>query len=223
MSKTLISLKYSSFKPQGFYTSKPREINHSKNLFPVSLEAYYVFIHAYFPILPPPIRGPAVDQPLNNKSAPSSAQKSCSPLSLAISAVLSLIPSAEDPQPKSDESVRRRREQAQYFAQKAVECIEAESELPDSLSSPSLALQSEPAFDRRPFHQNTPVQLESLLALLMLSNYEYTQRGNLTKMRSRAGQAMLIAMDLELYKETDAQDKNTEARRRGMYKYAFSQ
>jgi len=102
-----------------------------------------------------------------------------------------------------------------------VECIEADSELPDSHSTPSLALQKEPALDRRPFHPNTPVELESVVALLLLSNYEYTQRGNLAKMRSRAGQALAIAMDMELYKEKEVKDRYTEARRRGKYYFFY--
>lgn len=183
-----------------------------------SLDAYYVFIHAYLPILPPPLKGPAVDRPVACKNATLLYYKTSSPLCLAILAILSLIPSAEDPQPTSAESVKRRREQAQNYVQKAVECIETESELPDSLSSPSLALQkSEPSLQRVPFHPNTPVQLESLLALLLLSSYEYAQRGNLTKMRSRAGQALVIAMDMELYKEKEVIDKYTEARRRAWW------
>lgn len=162
--------------------------------------------------------GPAIDRPLTSKNTTISEYKTSSPLCLAILAILSLIPSAEDPQPKSDQSVQRRREHAHRYAQKAVEIIEAESELPDSLRSPSLALQNpEPTLHRRPFHPNTPVHLEGLLALLILSNYEYTQRGNLTKMRSRAGQAMVIAMDLELYKDKDFSDKYTEARRRAWW------
>lgn len=161
--------------------------------------------------------GPAVDRPLAGKSAALSDYTPTSPLCLAILAILSLIPSAEDPQPQSNHSLRRRRERAHNYAQKAVEYIEAESDLPASLSSPSLALQAEPALHRNPFHPNTPVELEGILALLMLSNYEYTQRGNLTKMRSRANQAMVIAMEQELYKEKETIDHNTEARRRAWW------
>lgn len=175
-------------------------------------------MHAYFPVLPPPLDGPAVDRPSNSRDVRMSGYRPSSPLCLAILAVLSLIPCADDPKPRSSSSVQRRREQSQEFAQRAVQFIEAESELAESVSSPSLALQnSEPVLQRPPFHPNTPVQLESILALLLLSVYEYCQRGNLTKMRSRAAQALAIAMDLELYKTRAVNDRYSEARSRAWW------
>jgi hypothetical protein len=60
------------------------------------------------------------------------------------------------------------------------------------------------------------VELEGLLALLILSVYEYVQRGNLLKMRYRAGQALAIALDKSLYAQM-GNDETSEARRRAWW------
>ena len=74
-----------------------------------------------------------------------------------------------------------------------------------------------PLIDREPLHLHTPVGLESLLALLVLSVYEYTQRGNLLKMRYRAGQALAIALDMRLHALGEEHDEYAEARRRAWW------
>jgi hypothetical protein len=138
-----------------------------------------------------------------------------SPLSLAISASLALIPHPDDPNPLGTESVHRRREQAQAFAQSAFESIEIESELVESNKEPGEALSSEPSpSNRNPFHPQNPVENESIIALLLLSTYEYAQRGNIAKMRNRAGQALHAAMDLGLHAKGDEDGFYAEANRR---------
>lgn len=62
----------------------------------------------------------------------------------------------------------------------------------------------------------TPEDLETLLALLILSVYEYSQRGNLLKMRYRAGQALALALDKSLHSCLD-NDEFSEARRRAWW------
>jgi hypothetical protein len=127
-----------------------------------------------------------------------------SPLSLAISATLALIPHPKDPDPAGIESLHIRRSQAQAFAQSAYESIEIESELLDSVIDPGEALSSEEALSiRAPFHSSVPVENETILSLLMLSTYEYAQRGNIAKMRNRAGQALTTAMNLGLHANDD--------------------
>ena len=54
-------------------------------------------------------------------------------------------------------------------------------------------------------------RLDPILALVMLSVYEYCQRGNVSRMRSRANQALTTAMDLSLH---NLGAKATEAQRR---------
>lgn len=138
-----------------------------------------------------------------------------SPLSLAISANIALIPHPDDPNPASTESVMQRREQAQALAQSAFESIEIESELPDSTTQPGDALSSDPvSLTRAQFHARNPLENESVIALLLLSTYEYAQRGNISKMRNRAGQALNAAMGLGLHSKGNELGYFAEANRR---------
>ncbi|PWY84948.1 C6 zinc finger domain protein [Aspergillus heteromorphus CBS 117.55] len=193
---------------------------------PAILNAYYDFIHHYFPIFPPRVTPPTPDQPLDcigsftesPSEKPILAFSSQSPLSLALSAILALIPHPNDPEPSGPASVIRRRTYAQTFAQLANASIESDCELHASSTDPAEALSSErPLLDRKPIHSRTPVELECVLALLVLSIYEYTQRGNLLKMRYRAGQALAIALDMSLHALGDEYDDFAEARRRAWW------
>jgi len=138
-----------------------------------------------------------------------------SPISLAISATLALIPHPDDINSSRIESVHLRREQSQAFAQSAFESIEMESELTESNSQPGDALSSDPApLRRKQFHPNNPLENESIIALLLLSTYEYAQRGNIVRMRNRAGQALTAAMNLGLHEKEDEEEWYAEANRR---------
>lgn len=146
-----------------------------------SLGAYYTFIHPYFPVLPPPVPHQIVDDPdfgirYDRDAIFTSIQKPDfepdSPLSLALSASLALIPHPDDPEPTSAESVKLRREQGKAFAQVAFETIEKESELVESNDNPADALSSEPISNpRQPFHLHNPVENENVIALLLLSTF----------------------------------------------------
>ncbi|KAI1853383.1 hypothetical protein JX266_002089 [Neoarthrinium moseri] len=181
------------------------------------LNAYYIWIHAYFPILPPPTEVPLLPDeavPLY-ESRPKDVDESCSPLALAISAILALIPCAQDVNPLAEESILFRRKYAQFLAQSAFEAIEVETEKPESSMDPSRALDdSDDEYSRQPFHLGVPVQLEHIIALDLLSVYEYAQRGNLKRMRTRANAALMSAMSLSLHTHTDDDDVYSEARRR---------
>lgn len=182
------------------------------------LDAYYVFIHPFFPILPPPTSIP-VDQPVprlqNQIDVFEEGFEPSSPITLAISAVLALVPCPSDSNHQAHESQLFRRKYAQYFAQCAFETIENDEEIPDSSIEPPRALSEEHHCHplRRPFHPRVPLELERVVALCILSVYEYAQRGNLKKMQNRAGQAMMSAMDLTLHSCT-VEDELSEARRR---------
>ncbi|CZT11182.1 related to C6 finger domain protein [Rhynchosporium graminicola] len=188
------------------------------------LSAYYTYIHPFFPILPPPEAGQVTDNPdLGVRRAPDAIFTSkfrpdfepSSPISLAISANLALIPHPEDKDPSGTESLHLRREQAQAFAQSAFESIEIESELVDSVIQPGEALSSDPLPpNRKPFHPRNPLENESIIALIMLSTYEYAQRGNIAKMRNRAGQAVNAAINLGLHIKGDEDGYYSEANRR---------
>ncbi|KAL2829970.1 hypothetical protein BDW59DRAFT_28955 [Aspergillus cavernicola] len=190
------------------------------------LSAYYDFVHDYFPILPPRAAPTSVDIPLDGigsytespSEEPVLAYQPRSPLSQAISAVLALIPHPNDLEPSSHSSVIRRRTYAHSFAQMATASIESDCELHASSTNPSEALSGDrPLFDRENFHSRTPVELEKLLALLVLSVYEYTQRGNLLKMSYRAGQALAIARNMSLHSLGNEYDAFAEARRRAWW------
>ncbi|KAL1910027.1 hypothetical protein Sste5344_004216 [Sporothrix stenoceras] len=183
------------------------------------LQAYYCWIHPYVPIFPPPETSPPVDEPfsvLQNAPRLEEDFEPSTPVALALSAVLALIPCAEDLEPSAPGSVLFRRQCAQFFAQSAIESIEAESEIPASATEPHKALESSPPpSDRTPFHPRVPVELESIIALDLLSIYEYAQRGNIKKMRTRAGQALMEAMtSFSLHTQTDDNDFFAEAKRR---------
>ncbi|GAB1196967.1 hypothetical protein APSETT444_006247 [Aspergillus pseudonomiae] len=123
-----------------------------------------------------------------------------------------------DLEPSSPASVIRRRTYAHTFSQLANSSIETDCELHASSTDPSQALSSErPLINRESFHPHAPVELESILALLVLSVYEYTQRGNLLKMRYRAGQALAIALDMSLHSLGEEYDEFAEGRRRAWW------
>lgn len=138
-----------------------------------------------------------------------------SPIGLAISATLALIPHPDDIDPAGSDSLHLRREQAQAFAQSAFESIEIESELVESEMQPGDALSSDPApLTRKQFHPQNPLENESIIALLLLSTYEYAQRGNIAKMRNRACQALNAAMSLGLHEKHNDDGWYAEANRR---------
>ncbi|KAI0154885.1 hypothetical protein GGR57DRAFT_502076 [Xylariaceae sp. FL1272] len=184
------------------------------------LNAYYIWIHPYFPILPPPERVPSPDQPSAlSEDQNDEFQEPSSPISLAISAILALIPCPHDTNPMSEQSVRWRRTYSQFLAKTALEGIENESERPESSVDPSKALDDSDEDNnfREKFHPRVPLELESIIALDLLSVYEYAQRGNLKKMRARAGAALVAAMSLYIHTKNDVDDGYSEARRRAWW------
>ncbi|THZ89867.1 hypothetical protein D6C88_04497, partial [Aureobasidium pullulans] len=180
------------------------------------LDAYYIWLHPFFPILPPSEATHSKDNPqLWFPESSAYTFEPRSPASLAISAILALIPHPEEGAPFSEESIKARREAAHHFAKRTIESIECDSEMPDSSISPAQALVNGYSHISRPaFHSRVPVELESVIALSILSVYEYAQRGNITKMRDRASQALMMAMNLSLHDRGTELDGFAEARRR---------
>ncbi|KAG8413697.1 hypothetical protein J3459_015263, partial [Metarhizium acridum] len=161
------------------------------------LNAYYIYLHQYFPILPPPVRPVTPDNPIRITSLEGCFSLTLtSPLALAISAMLALIPFPDqEPTPVMSAEEPLRRSIAHKLAQMALERVESDSELIDDTPGghPSpIPFEGQP-IPRFPLHPRTPVMLEGLLALLLLSNYEHTQRGNMLKMTTRASQALIMA------------------------------
>jgi hypothetical protein len=161
-----------------------------------------VYIHPFFPILPPPIH-PPLDLPGKLYKDDIPEYEPPSSLGLAISAVLSLIPCADDPGYQTQESRLFRRNYAHYLAQSALEIIEGEKDIPDFISPSTALAETSDELELHRFHQEVPQELEDIIALDILSYYEYAQRGNLKKMQSRAGQALVSAMALSLHECSD--------------------
>ncbi|KAK7956200.1 uncharacterized protein PG986_005422 [Apiospora aurea] len=180
------------------------------------LNAYYIWIHPFFPILPAPHCSPRPDEPTPFfQNRPNDIDESSSPLGLAISALLALIPCPQDRNSLAEDSVVFRRKYAQFVAQAAIESIELDSERPESSVEPRKALEDPDDVPRRPaFCPDVPIDLESIIALDILSVYEYAQRGNLKKTKNRASTAMMFAMDLSLHLKGDVEDAYAECRRR---------
>lgn len=188
------------------------------------MSAYYVYIHPYFPVLPPPLLHQAVDKLETGVRGPSDILfysksnpqfQSASPMTLAMSALLALIPHPDDPNTMLSESVLLRRNQAQVFAQLVIEGIEIENEMLESIIDPGEALcTSEARIYRLQIHPQVRLETESTVALLLLCAYEYAQRGNISKMRKRCGQALVSAMDLGLHSKGSENYEYAESDRR---------
>ncbi|KAL6695507.1 hypothetical protein J3F84DRAFT_374555 [Trichoderma pleuroticola] len=191
------------------------------------LNAYYIFIHQYFPILPPPKTHPTVDCPIQWPLAAAETtipHQSASPLGLALSAVLALIPLPQETHCTSAACVSFRKALAQKFAQAALQRIDADSEYLDFISDRqvgSVTAVEQLSISRDPLHPQTPVELESILALLLLSNYEHTERANLLKMTARASQALIIAKNMSLHRMGLENDGVSEAKRRAWWMTYF--
>ncbi|KAF4237059.1 hypothetical protein CNMCM8980_000809 [Aspergillus fumigatiaffinis] len=181
--------------------------------------AYYHFVHPCLPLLPPPPTSslpqdnPHVFQPSHGLAG--TVELSCLPyqptssLSLALSAILALIPPPHDRNQSEPCSVWLRRSYAQLFAQAALRM--AEKEIEDFAGGwPN----SDGLAENRTFHPQLPTQLHPILALVVLSVYDLCQCGNKSRMRMRANQAITTAMDYSLHQ---LDENATEAQRRAWW------
>ncbi|OOO13806.1 hypothetical protein OAory_01024010 [Aspergillus oryzae] len=177
--------------------------------------AYYIYIHPYLALLPASVSPQYDDRPEVFQPPAAEAgtvDQSCLPywpttsLSLALSAILCLIPPPQDPQPSGECHVWMRRAYARLYAQAALSI--AEKEIDDLVSPNNLTSYAE---DDR-LHNELPFQLYPVLALVALSIYEYCQCGNVSRMRTRANQAITTAMDLGLHRlDTNASEAHRRA------------
>lgn len=158
------------------------------------------------------------DCPLSETGSLASDYRPYSPICLAISAILALTPLFPGEASRNAEARTARRNQAHDFATLCLNSIDVETELIESMISPQDALQKHfVEHSRAQFHPHVPLSLESVLALLVLTVYEYAQRGNMTKMRARAGQALVMALDMGLCDKEDERERYAEARRRAWW------
>ncbi|OQD81494.1 hypothetical protein PENANT_c027G08591 [Penicillium antarcticum] len=184
------------------------------------INAYYLYLHSYLPLLPPSVVPQYEDRPtvIRPFGEISQAEKSQLPywpessLALALSAMLSLIPVSEDQLPTTDASLTLRRSYAQLFAQTALAAVEKEI---DDLSPGLGAVPDTGSSEvRSSLHRRLPAQLEPILALVVLGVYEYIQRGNVSRIRARVNQAITTAMDISLHSLDDTMTEFSEAQRR---------
>ncbi|KAJ5999845.1 hypothetical protein N7481_000254 [Penicillium waksmanii] len=143
-----------------------------------------------------------------------------SPLALAISAILALIPVSSDPDPLSIQSVCARTFWAEKFARLAMDRVDADFEYlepANGFSQPEFNVSTVPTMGRPHFHPEVPIQLESIFALILLSSYEHNHRGNVLKMRNRAGQAFIAAKSLRLHCLGEEEHIFAEAQRRAWW------
>ncbi|KAE8387657.1 hypothetical protein BDV23DRAFT_160557 [Aspergillus alliaceus] len=99
--------------------------------------------------------------------------------------------------PMSEATLTVRRSYAELYAHAALNSIENWTDLPE-LPTPAMDLTGgSPRWSS--LHPSAPLKLESVVALVLLGVYEYCQRGNFSKMRSRANKALATAVDLPPY------------------------
>lgn len=186
------------------------------------LDAYYRLIHIYLPILPPPPQAspgsdstppPTTDSPKYSASSPGSE----SPLRLAIKAILMLVPHPSVSNPSRPSYVVLRRRAADQLVHQCLQMIEDESDMPEGLPLSTALAHTSTRSQRKSLHPDVPMELEAVLALCLLAIYEYTQRGNIRKMRDRAGQALVYAMDMSLHCMSRSEKLHAEAKKRAWW------
>ncbi|KAL3256221.1 hypothetical protein ABHI18_007755 [Aspergillus niger] len=175
------------------------------------INAYYIYIHPYLPFLPPPAvpqyEDKCVAVAIRSTFVASTEMPywPVSPLALALAGILVLLPVPGESHPPEHETIALRRSYADLFARSALELLE------DSIESSSEGDMAKTL--RSSLHPAVPRKLEAVYALGILSLYECCQKGNISRMRIRANQALTVAMDMSLHKGT-AHDNCSDAQRR---------
>ncbi|KAJ5636191.1 uncharacterized protein N7484_009504 [Penicillium longicatenatum] len=188
------------------------------------LNAYYIYMHPYFPLLPPPPNPQYEDrstffQPSKQFDEPKKSDLPYWPvssLSLALSAILVLIPPIPDSSSMNEPAVFLRRSYAQLFAQAALISVEREIDELSPASSINI-IGASPSQEQSALHPKIPLQLDPILALVVLAMYEYCQRGNVSRMRARINHAITTAMDLCLHDLGSTSTEYSEAQRRAWW------
>ncbi|KAJ5199982.1 Tetratricopeptide-like helical [Penicillium cf. griseofulvum] len=138
-----------------------------------------------------------------------------SSLSLALSAMLVLIPTTEDKFPMAETNLALRRSYAHLFAHAALAAAETETDdLAPALNTNPPGIES---LGLDGLHPQVPIQLSPVLALVVLAIYEYCQRGNISRMRARGNQAITTAMDISIHALDSTITGYSEAQRRAWW------
>lgn len=193
------------------------------------LEDYYDIIHPYFPILPPKLsdnQDRTTHLPSFTWSETSSRGEISTPLTHAMRALLALYPCPGDLNPASPESTCQRKNLAHAYAQEAEFIIDMEYKTQITAIAPAADSRystwaAQPSMVPTRQHPSIPEDLELLQALLVLSAYEYIQKGDFVKMKFRANQALALALQKGLHCHID-NDELSEARRRAWWMTHYS-
>lgn len=181
-------------------------------------------MHPYFPLLPPSPNPQYEDRstffrPSKQFEQPKKTDLPYWPvssLSLALSAILVLIPPIPVSSSMNEPAVLLRRSYAQLFAQAALVSVEREIDELSPASSINI-IGASPSQEQSALHSKVPIQLDPILALVVLAMYEYCQRGNVSRMRARVNHAVTTAMDLCLHDLGSTSTEYSEAQRRAWW------
>lgn len=157
-------------------------------IYSLSLDAYYIWIHPTFPALPDPQHNP-VDHPLEWHPMTLDdlpGHTPSNPLILAIFAIVVMIPM---PGRAEAATPAMRRLFSGTIADRAYESIAFEEQSTAECSPVA----------RNPVYPLVPPEVESILALCLLGQYEYLHNGNMDKMQRVTREALENAVRLQLH------------------------
>ncbi|KAH7118334.1 hypothetical protein EDB81DRAFT_238988 [Dactylonectria macrodidyma] len=171
------------------------------------VQAYYELIHPTFPILPPPLGQDVEDraEPWVPTGQFFSDYEPSSPLILALLSILVLLPHSHDGHASDETGRELRAGYAQSLMQSAIESIRIASEI---------AIPASPSSLRSPVHPHVPLEVETPMALCLISIFQYLHHGNITKMRQLAEEAFDSSVKLSLHIIPHDDTSFSEARRR---------
>lgn len=175
--------------------------------YPLSLDAYYIWIHPTFPALPDPKYSP-LDHPIEWLPATFSELPAYCPSNSLILAILAIVVMIPMPDRAETNTSTVRRQFSGAIAGLAYDSIAFEAQsLPDNSR-----------MVRNPVHPLVPREVESVLALCLLGQYEYLQNGNMEKMQRFTREAVERAMRLNLHiRPSGNQSIFEDARRRAWW------
>lgn len=174
---------------------------------PPSLDAYYIWIHPTFPALPDPKYSP-LDHPIEWLPATFGEFPAYCPSNSLVLAILAIVVMIPMPGRAETNTSTVRRQFASAIAELAYDSIAFEAQ---SLTENSRMV-------RNPVHPLMPREVESVLALCLLGQYEYLQNGNMDKMQHFTREAVERAMRLNLHiRSSGNQSIFEDARRRAWW------
>lgn len=185
-----------------------REVLPCSSACPPSLDAYYIWIHPTFPVLPDPKYRP-LDHPIEWLPTTFGELPAYCPSNSLILAILATVVMIPMPGRAETNTSTVRRQFSGAIAGLAYDIIAFEAQL--------LILDNS-GMIHNPVHPLVPHEVESVLALCLLGQYEYLQNGNMEKMQRFTREAVERAMRLNLHIQSSGnQSVFEDARRRAWW------